>query len=94
MLFLAFSKDYNQSKAHNMLVIMLDPHYKNMKCIQNLTGNSIVVQIVVEYNVKMQVYNHLNLAREPIELMKIENNHFFREVMLTNYVIISTSFQL
>ncbi len=73
-----------------MLVIMLDPHYKNMKCIQNLMDNSIVVQIVVEYNVKMQVYNHLNLVREPIELMKIENNHFFREVMLTNHVTIST----
>jgi len=48
-----------------------------MKCIQNFMGNSIVVQIVVEYNVKMHVYNHLNLAREPIELMTIENNHFF-----------------
>jgi hypothetical protein len=78
MLLLAFSKDYNQSKAHNMLVIMLGPRYKNMKCIQIFIGNSIVVQIVVEYNVKMQLYNHLNLAREPIELMTIENNHFFK----------------
>jgi len=53
-------------------------------------GNSIVVQIVLKYNVKMHVYNHLNLAREPIELMSIENNHFFKEVMLINHVIIST----
>jgi len=53
MLFFAFSKDYNQSKAHNMLVSMLDPCYKNMKCIQNFMGNSIVVQIVVEYNAKI-----------------------------------------
>jgi len=53
MLFFAFSKDYNQSKAHNMLMIMLDPCYKNMKCIQNFMGNSIFVQIVVEYNAKI-----------------------------------------
>jgi hypothetical protein len=36
-----------------MLVIMLDPCYKNMKCIQNFMGNSIVVQIVVEYDANM-----------------------------------------
>jgi hypothetical protein len=36
------------------------------------------------------MYNHLNLAKELVELMIIENNHFFREVMLSNHVIIST----
>jgi len=36
------------------------------------------------------MYNHLNLAKELVELMTIENNHFLREVMLNNLVIIST----
>jgi hypothetical protein len=30
---LDFSMDYNHYKAHNMLAIMFDSSYKNMKCI-------------------------------------------------------------
>jgi hypothetical protein len=32
---------------------MIDLFYKNMKYIQDFVGNSIVVEIVVEYNVKI-----------------------------------------
>jgi hypothetical protein len=39
MPFLGFSMAYNHSKAHNMLVIMLDLHYKNMKCIHKFVDN-------------------------------------------------------
>ncbi len=66
MPFLAFLMAYNHYKTHNMLAIMFDFHYKNMKCIQNFVGNSIFAKIVVEYNFKimfslsLQVYNQLN----------------------------------
>ncbi len=66
MPFLAFSMAYNHYKTHNMLVIMFDFRYKNMKCIQNFVGNSIVAKVFVEYNFKimcslsLQVYNQLN----------------------------------
>jgi hypothetical protein len=33
MPFLAFSMVYNETKAHNMLVVMLDPYFKDMKII-------------------------------------------------------------
>jgi hypothetical protein len=31
--FLAFASTYNQTKVHNILAIMLDLHFKNMKII-------------------------------------------------------------
>jgi hypothetical protein len=34
--FLAFALAYNQAKVHNMLAIMLDLHFKNMKVIKIL----------------------------------------------------------
>jgi hypothetical protein len=49
MSLLTFLMIYNHSKSHNMLTIMLDLHYKNMKYIQNFMGNSIVTK----YNVKI-----------------------------------------
>jgi hypothetical protein len=35
-MFLAFALAYNQAKVHNMLAIMLDLHFKNMKVIKIL----------------------------------------------------------
>jgi len=49
---------------------MFDTSYKNMKCIQDFVGNSIIVEIVVEYNVEImcpllfQLYNHLTHVKE------------------------------
>jgi hypothetical protein len=51
--FLPFSKSYIIAKAHNMLAIMLDFCFKNMKIIRDFLGNSLALQIVVEYNVKI-----------------------------------------
>jgi hypothetical protein len=67
----SFSIAYNHFKAHKMLAIMFDPHFKTMKYIQNSMGNSIIVKIVVKYNVNivchflLQVYTHSNLVKEP-----------------------------
>jgi hypothetical protein len=50
--FLTFSSSYIDAKAHNMLVIMLDFCFKNIKVIQDYVNN-IVVRVVVEYDVKV-----------------------------------------
>ncbi len=49
-LFLAFSKSYITAKADNMLAIMFDPHFKNMKAIWDFVGNSLALQVMAEYD--------------------------------------------
>jgi hypothetical protein len=48
--FLAFALAYNQAKFHNMLVIMLDPCFKNTKVIWDFVGNAHAIQIVIDYD--------------------------------------------
>jgi hypothetical protein len=50
IMFLAFFFAYNLAKAHNMLVIMLEPHFKNMKIICDFMSDTLVVQIVAKYD--------------------------------------------
>jgi len=50
--FLTFFSFYIDDKAHNMLVILLDLCFKNIKVIQDYVNN-IVVNVVVEYDVKV-----------------------------------------
>jgi hypothetical protein len=55
---------YHETKVKKMLVVILDPHFKNMKIIWEFVGNAQVSALVVEYDVKMvcplllQVYLH------------------------------------
>jgi hypothetical protein len=49
-IFVTFTLTYNQAKAHNMLLTMFDPHFKNMKILQNFIGHTIALQIVIEYD--------------------------------------------
>ncbi len=73
-LFLAFSYIYNQDRAHNMLAIMLDPCFKNMKIIQDFVGNAHATQIVTNYDINivclllLHVFFHLN----PIKVVEID----------------------
>ncbi len=50
---MAFGSTYNQTKAHNMLAIMLDPHFKNMKVMQDFAGHAHAIQIVTNYDVNI-----------------------------------------
>ncbi len=50
--FLTFSSSYIDAKAHNMLVIMLDLCFKDIKVIQDYVNN-IVVSVIMEYDVKV-----------------------------------------
>jgi hypothetical protein len=70
MPYLAFLMLYNHSNPQHVGDHAW-PCYKNMKCIQNFVGNSIVAEIIVKSDVKivcpllLLVYNHLNLVKEP-----------------------------
>jgi len=64
--FLVFSNSYINAKAHNILVIMLDPRFTNMKVIWDYVGNMVLVDVVSKYDSKvvypllLQVYLHSN----------------------------------
>jgi hypothetical protein len=50
--FLAFSSTFNVSKVHNMLVLILDPHFKSFDAMKVVVGSANVIQTVVEYDTK------------------------------------------
>jgi len=47
------SMAYNQAKAQNMLLIMFDPYFQNMKIKQDYVGNFVAIQIVVDYDTRI-----------------------------------------
>ncbi len=93
--FLSFSMVYNHSKAHNMLAIMFDLSYKNMKCIWDLVGKFVVVEIVVEYDTKivcpllLHVNNHLNPIKDATKTVTTKKDFVFGQIVLANDVILS-----
>jgi hypothetical protein len=70
---LAFASIYNQAKVHNMLAIMLDSHFKNMKVILDFVGYAHAIQIVINYDINivclllLQVFFHLNHVKATID---------------------------
>jgi hypothetical protein len=42
----------HETKVEKLLVVILDPHFKNMKIIWEFVGNAQVSAIVVQYDVK------------------------------------------
>jgi len=95
--FLAFSESYITTKAHNMLAIMLDLHFKNMKVIWDFVGNSLALQVVAEYDVKIvypllvQTYFHLNLMKAIVELVVFkDDDNFFGQNIYNDDAIMST----
>jgi len=88
--FLTFSKSYIAAKTHNMLAIMLDFCFKTMKVIWDFLGNSLALQIVAKYNVKIvypllvQAYFHLNLMKAIAELIVVEDDDNFFDKNISN----------
>jgi hypothetical protein len=50
--FLAFTFSYNANKAHNMLALMLEPHFKSFDVVKAFIGRAKVIQIVAKYDSK------------------------------------------
>jgi hypothetical protein len=69
-----------------------------MKCIRNFVRNVVIVQIVVEYDIKivcfllLQMHNQLNLIRVATKLVRTKEDliFFLGQVVSTNDVIFST----
>ncbi len=82
MFFLSFSMAYNQAKTHNMLSIMFNPHFQNMKIRQDYVNNFVAIQIVADYDTRimhpllLQAYHHLNPNKTPTKLLSIKDNGF------------------
>ncbi len=83
-LFLAFALAYNQANAHNMLPIMFNLHFKNVKLIQDFVNNSHAIQIVIDYDnnivcpLLLHVVFHLNLIRATTnQPMVVEDDDLF-----------------
>jgi hypothetical protein len=50
--FFAFASTYITTKAHNMLALMLDLHFKSLDVVKGFVGKAKVIQIVVKYDNK------------------------------------------
>jgi hypothetical protein len=50
--FLAFAFTYNVSKAHNILALMLNPHFKSLDVVKTFVRWEKTIQMVVEYDSK------------------------------------------
>ncbi len=48
--FLSFACTYSVSKAHNMLVLMLDLQFKSLNVVKTFVRRAKIIQIVVEYD--------------------------------------------
>ncbi len=51
--FLAFTFSYNANKVHNMLTLMLEPHFLSFDMVKAFIGQAKVIQIVVKYDSKI-----------------------------------------
>jgi len=50
--FLTFASTYNVNKVHNMLALMLDPHFKSLDVVKTVFGWEKMIHMVVEYDNK------------------------------------------
>jgi len=79
--FLAFSNFYINVKAHDMMIIMLDSCFKNMKVIRDYVG--YIVDVVAKYDTKvmysllLQVYLHFNLVKATKNPTTLEDDDYF-----------------
>jgi len=48
--FLSFAKSFSRERAHNMVVLMLDPHFKGMDCIMDYIGNNQAAILMQQYD--------------------------------------------
>jgi hypothetical protein len=65
--FLGFASSYLPRNAHNMFVLIIDPHFKNLQLIGNFVGFDTTTHIATIYDceglmlVLMIIYNKLTL---------------------------------
>jgi hypothetical protein len=50
--FLNFLKTFDSCQVHNMLALMLDPHFKSLWVVESFVGHGNVIHLITKYNVK------------------------------------------
>jgi hypothetical protein len=53
--FLKFLSSFNAKQAHNMMAIILDPHFKASHIVENLVGHMNAIQLAPKYDVKVVI---------------------------------------
>ncbi len=94
VLFLAFTSSYNASKAHNMLTLMLDLHFKSLDVVKAFVGWAKIIQIVAKYGNKtllpllVVVFHFLNLSIYGLtKATRVDDDSIFG-AMTSNVVIL------
>ncbi len=50
--FLKNLKAFHSRQVHNMLALMLDPHFKSLQVVESFVGYDNVIHLTIEYDVK------------------------------------------
>jgi hypothetical protein len=69
--FLAFTFSFQPHSAHNMLVLMLESHFKNLQIIPDFVGLESTMEIVVKYGCTtclLIMYNRWTLTLIRVEV--------------------------
>jgi hypothetical protein len=61
--FLNFMNSYSASKAHNMLALMLDLHFKDFSLVGDYVDHTSAIQIACAYDVHFILLTHQELIK-------------------------------
>jgi len=96
--FLSFAESFSRERAHNMVALMLDPHFKSMDCIMDYIGNNQAAILMQQYDelvvmpllkVLMKFLNLDQVAGSifPLLGLLLTSTRLFRSVTSTQEVI-------
>ncbi len=90
--FLSFASTYSVNKAHKMLLLMLDLHFKSLNVVKTFVRRARVIQIVVEYDIMtlmpllMAIFQFQNLdIVGPIKPLVVDDESIFG-AMISNEI--------
>jgi hypothetical protein len=69
---LKFFLEFDSPQVHNMLALLLDPHFKSLQVVESFVGCGNAICLAIEFDVKevipllMIVFDQLNLIVEAI----------------------------
>ncbi len=73
--FFLFLKTFDPHSVHNMFAIMLDPHFKSIKIVENYVGLGATICLAFEYDTKIGIpllmvcFDRLNPTSQNVQLL-------------------------
>ncbi len=61
--FLQFLMAFDFHQVHNMLALMLDPHYKSLQVVENYVGCGNAIRLAFEYDLKKVIPFMMNFLK-------------------------------